>query len=146
MAFDAQGRHFVCDFHEYNFEGHYDVQELNKTGVLDMQVRRILASPDAQARAARESHGTVKLLQDDNGDGRMDRMTVWANDLPPCYGVVPAREGVIEPVSGGTAGFGLALDDWDERFLVRNQEHALQSPRCLIVTWRAIPTPPPRPQ
>ena len=210
-AFDAHGRLFVCELHGYNLEGHYDIQELNQTGALDTQVRRIPANPDALARAERESHGTVKLLEDTDGDGRMDRLTVWANDLPPCYGVVPAREGVIvlcaphivylgdpdgdgrpeiretlftgfgvgemwtrisnpqwgvdnwiyaacgegsdgtihgphlpapvrlgrtgfrfkpdgsrlEPVSGGTAGFGLALDDWDERFLVTNQEHAL---------------------
>ena len=211
MAFDARGHLFVSELHGYNLEGHFDIQELNKTGVLDTEVRRILANPDALARATRESNGSVKRLEDSDGDGRMDRMTVWAEDLPPCYGLVPARDGVIvlcapdiiylgdrdgdgrpevreilftgfgvgemwtrisnpqwgvdnwiyaacgdgsdgiirgphlanpvplghtgfrfksdgsqfEPVSGGTAGFGLALDDWDERFLVTNQEHAL---------------------
>lgn len=211
MAFDARGRLFVCELHGYNLEGHYDIQELNKAGVLDKQVRRIAANPEALARATRESHGSVKLLTDTDGDGRMDRMVVWADDLPPCYGVVAARDGVIvlcapdivyladrdgdgrpdvretlftgfgvgemwtrisspqwgvdnwiyaacgegsagtirgprlaapvrlgqtgfrfksdgsrfEPVSGGTSGFGLAMDDWDERFLVTNQEHAL---------------------
>ena len=29
------------------------------------------------------------------GDGRMDHSEVWADDLPPCYGVVAARGGVI---------------------------------------------------
>ena len=31
----------------------------------------------------------------------------------------------IEPVTGGTSGFGLALDDWGDRFLCTNQQHAL---------------------
>lgn len=211
MAFDARGRLFVCELHGYNLEGHYDVQALNQTGALDTTVRRILATPQSLARAEREAHGRVKLLEDTDHDGRMDHLRVWANDLPPCYGVVAARDGVIvlcapdivylgdrdgdgrpevreilftgfgvgemwtrisnpqwgvdnwiyaacgagsagtirgprlpapvplgntgfrfkadgrqfEPVSGGTSGFGLAVDDWGERFLVANQEHAL---------------------
>ena len=211
MAFDAQGRLFVCELYGYNLEGHYDILELNKTGKLDTQVRRIAANPAALARAEKESHGTVKRLEDTNADGRMDRMTIWASNLPPCYGLVAARDGVIvlcapdivylgdrdgdgqaevretlftgfgvgemwtrisnpqwgvdnwiyaacgdgsagtirgphlpqpvqlgntgfrfkadgtafEPVSGGTSGFGLALTDWDDRFLVSNQQHAL---------------------
>lgn len=211
MAFDARGRLFVCELYGYNLEGHYDVIELNKTGQLDLEVRRILAPPEVLERAERESHGTVKLLEDADGDGRMDRATVWADDLPPCYGLAPARDGVIvlcapdvvfladrdgdgradfretlftgfgvgemwtrisnpewgvdnwiyaaggqgsagtiqgphlpkpvqlgntgfrfkadgtaiEPISGNTGGFGLALDDFDNRFLVSNQQHAL---------------------
>ena len=31
----------------------------------------------------------------------------------------------LEPVSGGTSGFGLALDDWGDRFLCTNQQHPL---------------------
>jgi putative membrane-bound dehydrogenase-like protein len=31
----------------------------------------------------------------------------------------------FEPVTGGTSGFGLALDDWCDRFLCTNQQHAL---------------------
>jgi putative membrane-bound dehydrogenase-like protein len=173
-------------------------------------VRRILASKEAERRAARETYGTVRMLETD-GRGRVVRSTVFADRLPPCYGVVPARDGVIvlcapdivfladrdgdgkaevretlytgfgvgeiwtrisnprwgadnwlyaasgqgsggtirgprlphdvtlgntcfrfkpdgsrlEPVSGGTSGFGLALDDWGDRFLCTNQQHAL---------------------
>lgn len=95
MAFDERGRLFVCEIYGYNLEGHYDVQELNKTGELDMKVRRVLAPKEILERAERESHGRVKLLEDIDGDGRMDRMTPWATNLPPCYGLVPARQGVI---------------------------------------------------
>jgi putative membrane-bound dehydrogenase-like protein len=31
----------------------------------------------------------------------------------------------LEPVSGGTSGFGLTFDDWGDRFLCTNQQHAL---------------------
>jgi putative heme-binding domain-containing protein len=31
----------------------------------------------------------------------------------------------IEAVSGGTSGYGLAFDDWGDRFLCTNQQHAL---------------------
>ena len=95
MAFDERGRIFVCEIHGYNLEGYYDILELNKTGVLDTQVRRIDASSEAQQRAAEGQYGTVKLPEDTDGDGRFDKMVVWADRLPPCYGVVPARGGVI---------------------------------------------------
>lgn len=211
IAFDARGRLFVCEIHGYNLEGYYDVLELNKTGELDRVVRRILASPEATRRAEQEQYGTVKLLEDTDGDGHMDRMAVWADRLPPCYGVAPALDGAIvlcapdivyladrdgdgraevretlftgfgvgelwtrinsprwgvdnwiygvcgassggtirgpklakevelgavcfrfkpdgsalEPCSGRTSGFGQAMTDWGERFLVTNQQHAL---------------------
>jgi putative membrane-bound dehydrogenase-like protein len=210
VCFDARGRLFVCELHGYNRDGYYDIVELNKTGVLDKAVRRIPASKEAEARADKETYGTIKLLEDTKGDGRFDRMTVFADQLPPCYGVVAAGDGIValcapdiyfladrdgdgkaevreklftgfgvgeiwtrisnprwgvdnwiyaasgatsrgtitgphlqgevrlgntgfrfkpdgsrlEPVSGGTSGFGLAFDDWGDRFLVTNQRHA----------------------
>jgi putative membrane-bound dehydrogenase-like protein len=210
ICFDAQGRIFVCELHGYNLDGYYDIVELNKTGVLDKAVRRIPASKEAQQRADQETYGTVRLLETDRA-GRVLRSTVFADRLPPCYGIVPARDGVIvlcapqivfladrdgdgkaevretlfsgfgvgeiwsrisnprwgpdnwiyaaaamssggtirgphlkgevklgntgfrfkpdgsrlEPVSGGTSGFGLAFDDWGDRFLCTNQQHAL---------------------
>ncbi|NQT16765.1 MAG: c-type cytochrome [Planctomycetes bacterium] len=211
MAFDARGRIFVCEIHGYNLEGHLDVVELNKTGVLDKAVRRIPANDRAIEEAKQDQYGTVKLLEDTDGDGRFDRSAVWADRLPACYGVVPAREGVIvfcapdilyladrdgdgtaevreklftgfglydmwsrinnprwavdnwiygasgiqsggtirgphlpgevrvgavcfrfkpdgtalEPCSGKTSGYGQANDDWGNRFLCTNQQHAL---------------------
>src|SRR6516162_3207785 len=95
MCFDTRGRIFVCELHGYNRDGYYDIVELNKTGTLDKTVRRIPASKQAQERAAKETYGTVKLLEDTDGDGRVDRMTVFADRLPPCYGVIAAREGII---------------------------------------------------
>ena len=88
MCFDERGRLFVCELHGYNLDGHLDVVELNRAGVLDREVRRIPADARAQALAARETYGTVKLLVDDDGDGRMDRARVWADRLPPCYGLI----------------------------------------------------------
>ena len=98
IAFDEHGRLFVCELHGYNIEGHLDVTQLNKTGQLDMKVRRIrweLQGGAIADAAAKLQFGVVKLLSDSDGDGVMDRAEVWADDLPPCYGVVPARGGII---------------------------------------------------
>lgn len=95
VCWDEHGRMFVCELHGYNLEGHYDIEELNQTGQLDRVVRRIQASDKAKQRAEAETSGTVKRLIDDDGDGRMDRVEVWADDLPPCYGMVAARGGLI---------------------------------------------------
>lgn len=212
IAFDARGRIFVCEIHGYNLEGYLDILELNKTGTLDRAVRRIPATEEALKEAEKEQYGTVKLLEDTDGDGRVDRSVVWADRLPACYGVVATRDGVIalcapdiiyladrdgdgeadtketlytgfgiydmwsrvsnprwgpdnwiyaagaiqsggtirgphlpddvrlgatsfrfradgsaiEPTSGNSSGFGLAMNDWGDRFLVTNQQHALQ--------------------
>lgn len=95
VCWDEHGRLFVCELHGYNVEGQVDVDELNKTGQLDLEVRRIHASDDAKRRAAAETYGTVKLLTDTDGDGVMDKAEPWGERLPPCYGVVPARGGII---------------------------------------------------
>jgi len=98
IAFDEHGRVFVCELHGYNIEGHIDTQELNKTGELDKTVRRIrweFKGGKIAEEAAKQQYGVVKLLADTNGDGVMDKAEVWADDLPPCYGIVAARGGVI---------------------------------------------------
>src|SRR4249920_927479 len=43
VCWDARGRMFVCELHGYNLEGQLDIEELNKTGKLDTQVRRVQA-------------------------------------------------------------------------------------------------------
>jgi len=95
MCWDAQGRLYVCELHGYNLEGQYDIEELNKTGKLDREVRRIQAAPEAKKKALAETFGTVKRLVDTDGDGIMDKATVFADRLPPCYGIVPSRDGII---------------------------------------------------
>lgn len=98
LAFDEQGRMFVCELHGFNLEGELDVAELNKAGKVDKSVRRIRweRQGGAIAQEARKGqYGTVKLLHDSDGDGRMDRADVWADRLPPCYGVLPARGGLV---------------------------------------------------
>lgn len=95
VCWDERGRLFVCELHGYNVEGQYDIDELNKTGKLDTEVRRIQASDEAKKKSEADNYGTVKLLLDTDGDGVMDKAEVWADHLPLCYGVVPARGGVI---------------------------------------------------
>ena len=95
IAFDARGRLFVSEFHGYNMEGHLEAVELNKTGKLDKTIRRVHASDETMKRVAKAMYSTIKMLEDTNGDGRMDKMTLWADHLPLCYGIVAAKNGVI---------------------------------------------------
>src|SRR5262245_18264116 len=44
MCWDARGRLFVCELHGYNMDGQLDIDELNKAGKLDHEVRRVRAS------------------------------------------------------------------------------------------------------
>ncbi len=47
------------------------------------KVQRIFASKEALEEAEKETYGTVKLLEDTDGDWRMDRVLIWADRLPP---------------------------------------------------------------
>jgi glucose/arabinose dehydrogenase len=49
----------------------------------------------AKKKAEAETYGTVKLLRDTDGDGVMDKAIVWADRLPPCYGIAAANGGLI---------------------------------------------------
>jgi glucose/arabinose dehydrogenase len=95
VCWDEQGRMFVSELHGYNLEGQLDVEELNKTGKLDTEVRRVQAEEKFKRAAEAGTYGVVKLLQDTNGDGRMDQALTWSTNLSPAYGLVPARGGVI---------------------------------------------------
>src|SRR5881296_3895237 len=52
VCWDERGRMFVCELHGYNLAGQLDIEELNKTGQLDTQVRRVPASAGANHRRA----------------------------------------------------------------------------------------------
>jgi len=95
VCWDERGRMFVTELHGYNLEGQLDIEDLNKTGKLDTQVRRVQADAKFKLAAKPGTYGVVKLLLDTNGDGRMDKAIVWATNLPPAYGLAPARGGVI---------------------------------------------------
>src|SRR3989475_914963 len=95
VCWDERGRMLVSELHGYNLEGQLEIEELNKTGQLDTQVRRVQADEKFKRAAKAGTYGVVKLLRDTNGDGRMDKAELWATNLPPAYGLVPARGGVI---------------------------------------------------
>src|SRR5437867_3873986 len=95
VCWDERGRMFVSELHGYNLEGQLDIEELNKTGKLDTQVRRVQADEKFKEGARSGTYGVIKWLVDTNGDGRMDKAIVWATNLPPAYGLVAARGGVI---------------------------------------------------
>ncbi len=95
ICWDARGRMFISELHGYNLEGQLDIEDLNKTGKLDTQVRRVEAEEKFKIASKAGTFGVVKLLRDRDGDGRMDSADIWARDLPPAYGLVPTRDGVI---------------------------------------------------
>jgi len=95
VCWDERGRMFVSELHGYNLAGQLDIEELNQTGKLDTQVRRVQADEKFKLAAGAGTFGVVKLLRDTNGDGRMDAADPWATNLPPIYGLVPARGGII---------------------------------------------------
>ena len=95
VAWDEKGRLFVTEIHGYNLEGHLDVTELNKTGELDTAIRRVRVGPEMKKQAVEGQSGSLKLLKDHDGDGKMDEAIVWAEDIPAAYGVVPALGGLI---------------------------------------------------
>ncbi len=95
VCWDASSRLYVCELHGYNLEGQYDIEALNRTGKLDRKVRRIQADPAAKEKALSGTYGRIKLLSDLNGDGRMDQAQIFADGLPPCFGMVAARGGLI---------------------------------------------------
>jgi len=95
IAWDERGRMFVSELHGYNLAGQLDIEELNQTGKLDTQVRRVQADAKHKHAAEKGTFGVIKLLTDTNGDGRMDQATIFATNLPPAYGLVPARGGLI---------------------------------------------------
>jgi putative membrane-bound dehydrogenase-like protein len=95
VCWDERGRMFVCELHGYNLEGQLDIEELNKTGKLDTQVRRVEADERFKRAALAGTYGVLKMLRDTDSDGRMDAMDLWATNLPPAYGIVPARGGII---------------------------------------------------
>jgi hypothetical protein len=86
---------FVSELHGYNLAGQLDIEELNKTGKLDTEVRRVQADEKFKRAAQAGTFGVVKLLRDTNGDGRMDAADVWATNLPPIYGLVPSRGCIV---------------------------------------------------
>lgn len=140
---DPRGQLFACELHGYNLEGHLDVVELNKTGKLDREIRRVRLTGEVYERAKRQRSGVVKRLIDSDGDGRMDEAAVWADDLPPCYGMVAYRDGLIV-VCGPDIVF-LADRDMDgvaeirellfTGFEVDVMERAINNPRWGVDGW-----------
>ena len=143
IAWDEQGRLFVCEIHGYNLEGHLDIVELNKTGKLDKKIRRIYATPQTLDEARKQTYGRVKLLHDIDGDGTMDRADTWANDIPGCFGIIPARGGIIaitafriiylnDSTGDGKADIRETLFDGFEMHII---ERAINNPRWGQDNW-----------
>ena len=146
IAFDELGRMFVTELHGYNVEGELDVAELNKTGKLDKQVRRLrweFMGGEVAKKAKQLQYGKVKLLLDTDGDGQMDNSEVWADDLPAAYGVIAARGGIIVVAAPDIVFLADRDGDGkvDERetlftgFHKREMERGINNPRWGLDNW-----------
>src|SRR5882762_9162877 len=78
VCWDERGRMFVSELHGYNLAGQLDIEDLNRTGKLDTQVRRVQADEKFKQAAKTGTFGVVKMLRDTDGAGRMDKADVWA--------------------------------------------------------------------
>ncbi len=95
MVFDEFGYLFVGQLHGYNLEGYYDILELNNTGELDQEVRRVHVEGPLLERARNEAVGAIKRLEDRDGDGHFETGQTWAELQHACYGLIRARDGLI---------------------------------------------------
>jgi putative membrane-bound dehydrogenase-like protein len=95
MVFDEFGYLFVGQLHGYNLEGYYDILEVNKTGELDEEVRRVHVEGPLLERARDEAVGVIKRLEDVDGDGHFETGQIWAELQHACYGLIRARDGLI---------------------------------------------------
>lgn len=76
MAFDARGRLWVSSTREYPYA-----------------VPKIRWSPDTTH--AKDSRDTIRILEDTDGDGHADKVTVFADELNIPTGVLPYKNGCI---------------------------------------------------
>ena len=59
ICWDEKGRLYVSELHGYNLEGQLDIEELNKSGQLDTQVRRVQADEKFKVAAQPGTFGAV---------------------------------------------------------------------------------------
>lgn len=95
VCWDERGRMHVGELHGYNLEGQLEIEEMNRSGVLDTKVQRVEAAEKFKDAARAGTYGVVKRLFDQDGDGLMDKAQVLSSNLPPVYGLCPARGGLI---------------------------------------------------
>ena len=82
VAWDEQGHLFVTEIHGSDLEGRLDIMELNKAGEMDTVIHRVRVGPERKAEAQKGQTGHLKCLKDTNGDGLMEEVIVWADDIP----------------------------------------------------------------
>jgi putative membrane-bound dehydrogenase-like protein len=117
VCWDEKGRLYVSELHGYNLPGQLEIEDINKSGVLDTTVQRVQAADKYERAAEAGTFGRVKRLSDTNGDGVMDKVELFADSLPPAYGLIAARGGLI--VAGQTEIVYIADRDDDGKAEVR---------------------------
>ena len=95
ICWDEKGRLYVSELHGYNLEGQLEIEDMNKARVIDTIVQRVQAADKYKKASEAGKVGRVKRLSDTNGDGLMDKVELFADHLPPAYGLCAAKGGLI---------------------------------------------------
>ena len=95
ICWDEKGHLYGGELHGYNLEGQLEIEEMNRQGIVDTVVQRVQAAERFKQEAIAGTYGVVKRLTDTDGDGVMDSVQVFADRLPPVYGLCVARGGLI---------------------------------------------------
>lgn len=95
VCWDEKGRLYVSELHGYNLEGQLEIEDMNKTGVIDTVVQRVQAAERYKKAAEKGTYGTIKRLSDTNGDGIMDKVEIIVDRIAPAYGICAALGGLI---------------------------------------------------
>ncbi|MEO5599599.1 MAG: PVC-type heme-binding CxxCH protein [Cyclobacteriaceae bacterium] len=95
VCWNEKGQLFISELHGYNLEGQLEIEDLNKAGVLDTVVRRVQAAEKYKKAAQTGTFGVIKILRDTDGDGVMDNADIFAENIPPAYGLCASRDGLI---------------------------------------------------
>ncbi len=113
VCWDEKGQLFVSELHGYNLEGQLEIEAMNKEGILDTVVQRVQAAKKYKQAAAAGIFGVIKILRDTNADGVMDRADIFAENIPPVYGLCASRGGLI--VAGQTEVVYMTDTDGDNK-------------------------------
>ncbi|MEZ5399756.1 MAG: c-type cytochrome [Bryobacteraceae bacterium] len=140
-----QSLRFSEDFHAEVFASEPNIADPVEV-VFDDRGRAFVAEmldlPD-DPPTGKSARGRIRMLEDTDGDGKVDKATVFAENVNQCSGLIPWKGGLIVPVSPeilymkDTDGDGKAdvREVWFTGFFHGNPEAQISNPRFGVDNW-----------